>query len=296
MLKLRPLILFLLLIGFSAAQAQPRVVSTILPIHSLTASIMNGVAEPELLIPAWSSPHDWNLRPSQRRNLQQADLIIWTSESLESFMPQLLRGIPESVHDLELASLPGLNLIRDEHPHNGQEGHSIDPHLWLDPQQASLIATGIGNTLSQIDPANARHYQANLDTLRKRLAQLDKEIEQATSSLKGVPFIVYHDAYGYYIRRYDLNQAGEVTLIAHQQPGARHLLALRRLIVNDDSIRCLFTEPQFEPAIVQNLVEGTEVIRAELDPIGSALEPGPEAYFLLMQTLTTNLSACLTRD
>jgi zinc transport system substrate-binding protein len=295
MLKRLFLVLFLLLIGLSAALAQPRVVSTILPIHSLTASIMNGVAEPELLIPAWSSPHDWNLRPSQRRNLQQADLIIWTSESLESFMPHLLKGIPESVHDLELVSLPDLDLIQDEHPHHGQEEHSIDPHLWLDPQQASLIATSISNTLSQIDPTNARHYQANLDTLRKRLAQLDTEIEQATSSLKGVPFIVYHDAYGYFIRRYDLNQAGEVTLIAHQQPGARHLLALRRQIV-DDSIRCLFTEPQFEPAIVQNLIEGTEVVRAELDPIGSALEPGPESYFLLMQTLTANLSACLTRD
>jgi len=289
------LLLALLPVCLTSALAQPRVVASILPIHSLTAIIMNGVAEPELLIPAWSSPHDWSLRPSQRHSLQQADLIIWTGESLESFMPRLLKGTPKSVHDLQLVTLPGLDLIQEAHPHHGQEGQSIDPHLWLDPGQAGLIAKAITNRLINLDPENAGRYQANLNALKHRLDQLDQEIEAATMPVKDYPFIVYHDAYGYFIRRYGLNQVGEVTLIAHQQPGARHLSELRRQIVND-SIRCLFTEPQFQPAIVKNLIEGTEVRLAELDPIGSALKPGPEAYFQLMRELASSISHCLRQD
>lgn len=289
------LLLILLPVCLTSALAQPRVVASILPIHSLTTNIMNGVAEPELLIPAWSSPHDWSLRPSQRHSLQQADLIIWTGVSLESFMPRLLKGTPKSVQDLQLVTLPGLDLIQEAHPHHGQEGQSIDPHLWLDPRQAGMIASAIAKKLSDLDPAHADRYQANLKTLKHRLDRLDQEIEAATISVKGHPFIVYHDAYGYFIRRYGLKQVGEVTLIAHQQPGARHLSELRKQIV-DDSIRCLFTEPQFQPAIVKNLIEGTEVRLAELDPIGSALKPGPEAYFQLMRKLASSMNHCLRQD
>lgn len=287
--------LILLLVFLEPALAQPRVVASILPIHSLATSIMDGVAEPELLIPAYSSPHDWNLRPSQRQSLQQADLIIWSGEALESFMPRLLKGTPESVHDLQLVTLSGLNLIQEAHPHHGQEEQSIDPHVWLDPGQAGMIASAIATKLSDLDPAHADRYEANLNSLRNRLTLLDQEIERATISVKDHPFIVYHDAYGYFIRRYGLNQVGQVTLIAHQQPGARHLSALHRQIIND-SIRCLFTEPQFQPAIVKNLIEGSEVQIAELDPIGSALTPGPEAYFQLMRELASSMSLCLHRD
>jgi len=286
------LLLTLLPVCLTPALAQPRVVASILPIHSLTASIMDGVAEPELLIPAYSSPHDWSLRPSQRHSLQQADLIIWSGEALESFMPRLLKGTPKSVHDLQLVTLPDLKLIQEVHAHHGQEEQSIDPHIWLDPRQAGMIATAIAMRLSELDPARADRYQANLNSLQNRLALLDQEVEDATTKVKDYPFIVYHDAYGYFIRRYGLNQVGEVTLIAHQQPGARHLAALRRQIV-DDSIRCLFTEPQFHPAIVKNLIEGSEVQLAELDPIGSALRPGPEAYFQLMRELASSMSHCL---
>jgi zinc transport system substrate-binding protein len=289
---LRSLLLLSALLCLTPVQAQPRVVASILPIHSLTEAIMQGIAEPELLIPAQASPHDWSLRPSQRRALQGADLIIWVGSSLETFMPHILQGTPDSVRDLELTSLPGLELIRKEgHDHDHEETH-IDPHIWLDPQQAIIVASGIARALGEIDPQHIALYQQNLDSLVARLNRLDRNLREATTPLRSVPFVVYHDAYGYFIRRYGLNQVGQVTLSAHQQPGARHLRELRQQLM-DGSVRCLFTEPQFQPAIVGNLIEDTDVRLAELDPIGSTLKPGPEAYFQLMDELAGSLTGCL---
>jgi zinc transport system substrate-binding protein len=253
---------------------------------------MQGVAEPELLIPAQASPHDWSLRPSQRHALQDADLIIWVGTSLETFMPHLLQGTPDSVHDLELSSLPGLELIRKEQHHNGHEETGIDPHIWLDPKQAAIMANGIARKLSEIDPEHAGRYQENLKSLLVRLDRLDQELQKATVPVQSRAFVVYHDAYGYFIRRYGLRQVGQVTLSAHQQPGARHLRELRKKLV-EDSVTCLFTEPQFQPAIVSNLIEGTDVRLAELDPIGSGLKAGPGAYFQLMRKLSGSLTGCL---
>jgi zinc transport system substrate-binding protein len=291
-MMLRSLLLLSALFFLTPALAQPRVVASILPIHSLTDAIMQGVAEPELLIPAQASPHDWSLRPSQRKALQEADLIIWVGTSLETFMPHLLQGTPDSVQNLELTSLPGLELIRKEgHDHDHEEAH-IDPHIWLDPNQTIIIARGIARRLAELDPQHATLYQQNLDSLVARLNRLDRKLREATTPVQSVPFVVYHDAYGYFIRRYGLHQVGQVTLSAHQQPGARHLRELRKQLM-DGSVRCLFTEPQFQPAIVGNLIEGTDVRLAELDPIGSSLKPGPEIYFQLMNELSASLTECL---
>ena len=289
---LRSLLLLSSLLCLTPALAQPRVVASILPIHSLTDAIMQGIAEPELLIPAQASPHDWTLRPSQRRALQEADLIIWVGSSLETFMPHILQGTPDSVRDLELTSLPGLELIRKEGDDHGHEEAHIDPHIWLDPKQSIIIARGIARKLTEIDPQHADRYQANLESLTTRLDQLDRELREATAPVQARPFVVYHDAYGYFIRRYGLLQVGQVTLSAHQQPGARHLRELRAQLMGG-TVRCLFTEPQFQPAIVSNLIEGTHVRLAELDPIGSSLKAGPEAYFQLMNALSESLTSCL---
>ncbi len=107
-----------------------------------------------------------------------------------------------------------------------------------------------------------------------------------------MPYLVFHDAYGYFEARYGLNQVGAFAVNPEIRPGARHLLALRRRI-REAGVACVFIEPQFSPALVEAVTGGTAVRVAALDPLGAGLAPGPEAYFRIMRALADNLAACL---
>jgi zinc transport system substrate-binding protein len=274
---MRLLLLLSTLLLASIGQAQPRVVATIMPIHSITAALMQGVAEPELLIPATSTPHHFSLRPSQRRSLEHAGLIIWVGEPLEGFMPRILHSLPEEVQVLGLM----------------EPSDYEDPHIWLDPIQTIQISAQIRDALIRIDPEHAEHYRNNAEKLKTRLKELDHSLDKQLTPVREQPFIVFHNAYGYMIERYNLTQVGSVTLDEHHQPGGRHLQALRKQLLRE-KISCLFTEPQFEPAIVDNLIRDTQTRTMPLDPMGIDYLPGPDAYFHMMETLGDSLSRCLS--
>ena len=284
-MRLLTAITFLLLA--TSASAGLRVVTTIQPIHSITASIMQGVGKPELLIPATTSPHHFNLRPSQRRSLEHADLLIWVGAPLEGFMPRIITSLPDEV---QILSLLGPDAAHHEHGHEDK-----NPHIWLDPVQAIAISTQIRDALIKIDEQHKEQYLENADALNKRLRALDKQLSSQLGPVSDQPFIVFHDAYSYLIERYNLTQVGIVTLNEHQPSGGKHLQELRELL-KKQAIPCLFTEPQFEPAIVNNLIRGTSTRTQTLDPVGSDYASGPDAYFEMMQALGQSLTQCLSEE
>ena len=142
------------------------------------------------------------------------------------------------------------------------------------------------------DPDNAARYGANLVRLVARLADLDRELADRLDPVKDRPYVVFHDAYQYFERRYDLNAVGAISLGPQRRPGARRLSEVRRQIQATGAL-CVFAEPQFEPALVATVIEGTAARAAVLDPLGADLMPGPDAYFELMQNLAGNLVECL---
>ncbi len=300
----------LLAAGSWSATATPRVVATVAPVHSLVAAIMAGVGEPHLLIRGIASPHDFVLRPSDRRALGEAQLVFWVGEGLESFLPRVLAVLDKSVRTVELARLEGVERLpqraggiwaaaahaepstpeRDEHRHGAATGYN--PHLWLDPRNASRWALGMVDALSAVDPANAVRYRRNGEQLQAGLKALDGELQQALAPVHATPYVVFHDAYHYLEHRYQLSPAGSVSLGDGRAPGARRLHEIRQLF-NERGAYCIFTEPQFEPRIIRTLVEGTAVRVSELDPLGARIAPGPELYFRLMRELSRSLVECL---
>ena len=281
---MRLLIFITFLLLATTASAGLRVVTTIQPIHSITASIMQGVGKPELLIPATTSPHHFNLRPSQRRSLEHADLLIWVGAPLEGFMPRIILSLPDEV---QILSLLGPDAGHPEHGHEDK-----DPHFWLDPIETIAVSEKIRDALIRSDAQHSAQYRHNTAALKQRLLALDAQLSEQLNPVSQKPFIVFHDAYSYLIDRYHLKQVGIVTLDEHQPPGGRHLQALRKQL-KEQAIICLFTEPQFEPAIVENLIRGTSTRVQSLDPVGSDYASGPNAYFEMMQALGHNLSQCL---
>lgn len=323
----------LLAAGTLAARAEaPDVVVSIKPIHSLVAAIMQGVGEPKLIVEGAASPHTYSLKPSNAAALQDADLVFWVGHGLEAFLEKPLESLGGKATIVELDDAPGMEKLQfreggpfEAHMHEGEEGHDhaheeeghdhakaadaghdheeeaghqheehgeFDMHLWLSPDNARAIATEAARALSEKDPANAETYNKNLAALNDKLAALDTEITETVAPVKEKPFIVFHDAYQYFEHHYGVHAAGSITVSPEILPGAERLTQIRDK-VKTLGATCVFAEPQFEPKLVNVVIEGTSAKSGVLDPEAATLEPGPELYFTLMRSIATSLRECL---
>ena len=298
----------LLILFFSQGShaAGPDVVVSILPIHSLVAGIMQGVGEPRLLITGQQSPHDFSLKPSDMQAIQRAQLIVWVGPAIETALANILEKGNHTARVVTLSDLLKHDALptreggdweehdhpSTEHGHDDEHADAVDSHLWLSPLIAEQIVRQVTDALAQIDSANAERYRENRLALLLRLQQLDAELAEELLPARGVPYIVFHDAYHYFEQRYELNAVGSVSINPERAPGARHVHELRDKIIRLQA-RCLFAEPQFKPKLLQTLAEGSSVKIGQLDPLGSDLPPGPDAYFQLMRRLSHDLLTCL---
>lgn len=180
------------------------------------------------------------------------------------------------------------------HDHDHDHKHEgLDPHAWLDPANAKLWLGLIAAELAEHDPANAATYTANAAAAAERIAALDARVAATLAPVQGKPFIVFHDAYGYFSAHYGLTVVGSIALGDAAAPGAGRLQALREDLTKG-GILCAFPEAAHDPKLVETLVEGTPVrIGAVLDPAGSSLEPGAGLYEALLTGLADGISTCL---
>ena len=275
-----------------AAAAKPEAgtgfVASIRPVHSLLARVMEGAGRPRLLVTGGRSPHGTVLKPSDARALATARAVFWIGPELEGFLVKPLAALGRGVVGVELARAEG---VKARGLGSGGGG-GTDPHLWLDPRNAAAMARIMVIVMANIDPENAVLYRRNGAGLLAELAALDQELGQILGPVTGVPYLVFHDAYGYFEERYGLAASGAVTVSADRPPGARRLTMLRRRIV-DNKIACLFTETESTPALAKTLIEGTAARIGVLDPLGAGLDPGPGLYPGLMRGLARSLVGCL---
>ncbi len=180
----------------------------------------------------------------------------------------------------------------DEHGHEGHDHTGVDPHVWLSPVNAKVLAQAVAQRLVKIDSANAEYYETNLSTFLQKLDQQDSQLAAKLSKVKQVPYIVFHDAYRYFEEHYGLNHAGEVTVSPERKPGAKKIAELRHEI-EENNVQCVFSEPQFSPAIVKTLLSGSDVKTAQLDPLGSSVDIAPQAYLEFLEGLGDQFLSCL---
>ena len=303
------LIIFMLFITQVKAASDLKVLVSIKPFHSLVSGIMEGVSEPLLLINGNNSPHSYALRPSSAENLQQADLVFWGGEILEGFLTKPLQSLASRAKLVSLQETAGLRLLPlrsglgwQKHETDSTNDHSAeddsastsgtDPHIWLDPYNAKIISSKIVEILTAMDPQNAQSYRRNGEKYGHRLDLLDRKLKAEMTKVAETPYMVFHDAYQYFEKRYQLNVVGSVTLHIGHGSSVRRLMEVRK-IIQKEKIRCIFSEPQFSPKLLQTVTSGTKVKKGILDPLGAELEPGRELYFTLLNNLSRSLSRCL---
>ena len=122
---------------------------------------------------------------------------------------------------------------------------------------------------------------------------LEAELAETLAPVRATPYIVFHDAYQYFERRFGLGAVGSITISPERAPGAKRISEIRARL-RDTGAVCVFAEPQFEPTLTRTVVEGTETRVAVLDPLGADLVPGAAAYGTLLRNLATSLRDCLT--
>ena len=316
----------------TAATAAPRVVTSIQPVHSLAAAVMEGVGEPYLLVPPGASPHAYALKPSDARALSGADLVFWIGPAISTFLQKPLAELAGDAETVTLTDAPGIHLLpvreggafeahdhdhghEDGHDHEGEDDHAdehghdhekahdedhghddrpehAEAHIWLETGNARAMARAMAEHLSEADPENAARYRANAEALDARLAALAEELHAVLEPVEGRPFIVFHDAWAHFEREFHLEAVGSITVSPEQRPGARRLSRLKSRI-RDLGAVCVFSEPQFDDSLIASITEGTDARTGAADPLGADIPAGPGHYEAMMRRAAHAFRDCL---
>jgi zinc transport system substrate-binding protein len=293
----------------TSALAAPRVIASIMPVHSIVANVMGEVGAPELLLSGKNSEHSASLSPAQISNLAAADVVFMVGGGLEHKLGQISGS--EAVNGKRFVSLtaaPGLKVLKireggafeadddEELPAvtDDQYGFALkyNPHIWLDPENAKAMTAFVATELGKSDPANATTYQKNAASYLTTLDQLETEIATATKPIAGKPFIVFHDAYPYFESRFGLNAVGSIADASAAAPSARRLKEIKDKLAQTQAL-CVFREPQFDTKYVDVVLEDSKAKQGVLDAMGYDLPPGPAAYGDILRHIALAARACL---
>lgn len=290
----------------NAALAEtPHVVADTPAVGSLVAQVMGDLGAPGVLLTAGADAHSFQLRPAQAADLAGADLVFWVGPAFTPWLERAIEGVGLRGKAVSLLASEGMHLRNysgdsddhDAHDHDAGHNHAdpldgIDPHAWLDPDNARVWLDVIAAHLAGTDPEHAAAYTANATIAKARIAALDTEISATLSGLGDMPLIVFHDAYGYFADHFGLTIAGSVALGDAARPSAARIAALREVLI-ETGARCVFPEAQHDPALVSVVIEGTGAkIGGALDPTGSLLGYGPDLYDHLMRGLADTIADC----
>jgi zinc transport system substrate-binding protein len=299
-------LVFIALLGPSGASRADglRVVASIKPVHSLVAAVMKGAGEPALLVNGAGSPHAYALRPSEARFLSRADIVFWVGPDFELFLQKPLRALAPKALSVALMDQPPVTVLSrraseflSSHEHSLDDEHggayARDGHIWLDPVNAIAMVQVIARSLQHADAANAGIYADNAAATISALENLDTELRDQLDPVQTVPFVVFHDAFQYFEKRYGLNTIGSVVDTPEQITSAKYLKDITAEIERRRPA-CIYAEPSAEPGLVKMLMEGAELRLGSLDPEGISLPPGVNFYFNLMRKLAYDFNVCLS--
>ncbi len=340
----------IVLSGFSLnVSADIKVVTTIQPLHSLISNVMGNTGKLNLILEGTASPHSFTLKPSHAKMLEQANIIFWVDESLESFLEKPIKSIPKKAKIVTLMELSNLEILKfrekniygghDDHKDHDKHGHKedkhdkhddhdkhghkedkhdkhddhdkhghkedkhakhddhghahahgeFDVHIWLDPVNAKKIVEEVAHELADLDPKNAKIYKQNAKNTQKKLDAMIVDINKSIN--KKASFITFHDAYQYFEKRFGVESLGALTINTDVQPGAKQIAEIQDL-VEDRKIKCIFSEQQFNPKLINMIAKNTGAKTGILDPLGSSYKPGKDLYFNLISDLNKNINKC----
>ena len=312
--------LFLSFNSHADVKTDIKVVTTIKPLHSLISRIMETRGEPQLIIEGTNNPHTFVFKPSHANMIEEADIVFWIGEDLEAFMEKPLNSLAKNAKKIAFMDSDSIeklkfreeNIFDDHDDHDDHDGHDdeheghddhddhaghhdghnhgeFDAHIWLDPENAKEMVKIIRDELIKIDPDGQRQYSVNAAGATLELDNLINSVEKELS--KDISYIVFHDAYQYFETRFGVKSAGALTLNPDVLPGAKQIADIQDLI-NDKGIKCIFSEPQYNPKIIETLGNDMNISTGVMDPLGAYIDAGPSMYSELINEIANSIKNC----
>ncbi|MEW6671536.1 MAG: metal ABC transporter substrate-binding protein [Thermodesulfobacteriota bacterium] len=300
-LVLTSLFLFLRLVAPAGASAEKiPVVASIFPVADMVQQVGSPYVDVTFIIPAGASPHTFEPKPSQVKQMAAAKAFFIIGAGLEIWAEKFMAAAGKDLLTVRLSD--GVTLIHSaESDHAHDEGEAephgrqpaepgrsagkpgmANPHIWLDPVIAQTMAARIVTVLCSVDTAHADHYRRQGEDYLQRLAELDREVRSAVSHFTLKKYVAFHAAWDYFARRYGLESVGIIETAPGKNPTPRRI---KQIIadIKKHSIRAVFAEPQLNPKVAVVIAKEAHARVLLLDPMGAPDVKGRRTYLELMR-------------
>ena len=278
-----------------------QVVTTFYPMYDFTKQVAQDDAEVSMLLEAGMEVHSFEPSSQMIAEIQDADVFIYNSPEMETWVPDVLASIDTSDMVVICAS-DAITLLEYEgeahaHDHESEEkganaghSHTVDPHVWLDPVLAQTEVSTIAEGLAEADPDNAEDYLENAGIYNGKLNELDEAFRAAFEGTENRTFVTQHAAFAYLAARYDLNQISVTGLNAEVEPSAAALATLSDY-VKANNISHIYFENNASSQTAETLAEEVGVELAVLSPLEGITEEDQKKGSDYISVMLDNLEA-----
>jgi zinc transport system substrate-binding protein len=216
-----------------------------------------------LMVPPSADPHTYEPLPGQLKQISNAKMYAEIGSPLE-FETNYMNKIEAANPNMLIVNCSeGVTLI----PNTAEnESDTMDPHDWNDPKNAEIMVNNIYLGLVKVDPADQAYFEKNRDNYEAQLEALDNYTTQKLKDKNGTNILIFHPAFGYYTKDYNLTQIA--VMINDEEPSPQRI-ALLLNTAKADNITIMYNEPQYDPSYMQSIasqVNGTVITVNDLDP------------------------------
>lgn len=259
-----------------ADETEFRIVTSFYPMYIFTRNVAGSI--PNISIRNMTSPqtgclHDYQLRPSDLKALENADAFVINGAGMESFLGKVLEQYPGLAM---IEASKGIQLLTDK---NGEP----NPHLWVAISGAVEEVRQIAAQLAAADPPHADAYRANADAYVVKLEALSKTMHEALDPLPNKKIVTFHEAFPYFAKEFGLEIAAVIEREPGTEPGAGEL-ADTIGIIRKLNVKALFVEPQYAPKAAETIANETGATVYSLDPFVTGNDDDPaDSYETVMR-------------
>lgn len=294
-----------LLLVIQSAEAA-RIVVTIPPLLSAIKPLLTSEDQVTVLLTRGQSPHGFSMKPSHALALQRADIIVSVGSGVDQWAQKTIHNVKQSrsVEVVTMTNIPNITLIEGGHEehhdelHHGDASHDgdedlmgINPHLWLDMGNIEKLVAAFSQALQKKDVTQAQAIAVKTKAWLAKLKATDNAIKQQLTPVKTVPYLVLHNAFVYFEKRYGLDNQGALHNSAERKAGVKRLVSVDDMI-QKHQVKCVFQEPQLSNKQLTGLIKGSKVRLGTLDPLGDGSMDSAQ----FMQRLANQYLSCLAGD
>lgn len=290
-----------------AEKGKLKVMASFYPMYDFAVKIGGDKAEVMDMVPAGTEPHDWEPAATDIKNLEEADVFVYSGAGMEHWVDTVLASL-ENKDLVAVEASQGITLRpgheeeeeqeeagseqgeEDDHDH-GQ----YDPHVWLSPLNAKKEMENIKDAFVKADPDNQSYYEANYTEYAVKFDQLDLEYKDTLSGLPNKNIVVAHEAFGYLCDAYGLNQVGIEGLSPDSEPDPAKMAEVIDF-VRENHVKVIFFEELVSPKVAETIASETGASAEMLNPLeglsDEELAAGAD-YFSVMESNLEQLKAAL---